>query len=186
MSWPQDATSGSRTAPASSIWLIPTPNWQPVFREEVRRLSGELQTEAFEPHVTVLGDIAAQIEELGDIVPRLAAELPPFELSIANVEGMDLHFRALYLRMIDHPRFDLLCRRATSVIDRPLSVSPYPHLSLAYGKLSAEVRGGLCDDLLPRFRDVMIGFDRLALVRASSSLSAHEWRIADWWLLSGK
>jgi len=173
-------------AATSSIWLIPTSEWLSVFREEIRRLSRELQTEAFEPHVTVLGDIAADVKELSDIVPRLAAGLPPFELSVAHVEGMDLHFRALYLRMIDHPRFQLLCRQAASAIDMPLNVSPYPHLSLPYGKLSADVRRGLCDDLLPRFRDAMIGFDRLALVRASSSLPVDEWRVADWQLLSGK
>jgi hypothetical protein len=185
MSGPEDAASGTGTAAASSIWLIPTSEWLSVFREEIWRLSRELQTEAFEPHVTVLGDIAAEVKELRDIVPRLAGGLPPFELLVSHVEGMDLHFRALYLRMIDHPRFHLLCRQAASAIDRPFSVSPYPHLSLAYGRLSADVRRDLCDNLFPRFRDVRIPFDRLALVRASSSLLVDEWRVADCRLLAG-
>ena len=175
---PREAMSESRAVPASSIWLMPTSEWLSVFQEVIGRISGEFQTERFEPHLTVLGDIAAEADELRDVVTTLAAGFPPSDLIVVGVEGMDLHFRALYLRMVDHPWFDRLCSQAAAIVNRPFTASPYPHLSLAYGRIRADLKRELSEDLRRRFRDVQVPFDGLALVRASSCIPVGQWSIA--------
>jgi hypothetical protein len=93
---------------------------------------------------------------------------------VARVEHSEHFFRCLYLRFAAEPAFDALQRAAQDLSGTAQGLSPFPHLSLAYGPPHPD-KLQLCERLSAEFSGQEIRFDRLAICRSSSKLPIADW-----------
>ena len=157
-----------------SVWLLPEPAIEQVLAETVTRLSVLLGGPGFAPHVTVQGDIALPLDLLRWSVQRWAESCPPLSWPVAHVECTAHFFRSLYLRFNESAAFTALQAFAHSSTETSRGLSPFPHLSLAYGD-SQEDNHGLRKVLSDEFVGQEIVFDQLAIYRSSKSVPIAEW-----------
>jgi len=157
-----------------SIWLLPEPEHEARLVETVARLSVLMGGPGFAPHVTVQGDIALPLQQLRGHVQRMAADAAGMRWPVRQVECTAHFFRCLYLRFDSHPVFARLQRAARRCTGTPRGLSPFPHLSLAYGVAHPD-NARMGDILGEEFLSWEIVFDRIAICRSSSTVPIPQW-----------
>ena len=112
-----------------SVWLAV----EGGVRDRALTLIGELSrahgTPSFEPHLTVLGRVSGRPEDLAVARQRVAAEMPPFTISLTRVEHEAAYHRALFV-VAEAPELHALHARAAAAFGVPADASYRPHLSL--------------------------------------------------------
>lgn len=157
-----------------SIWLLPAATHEALLAETVARLSTLLRGPAFVPHVTVQGDIALPKERLATALGMLARRIPAQCWKVQAVEHTPHFFRCLYLRLAAGPAFADLQAAAQRCTRTRKGLSPYPHLSLAYGDPHPG-NATLARTVATEFDGAEILFDRLALYRSSRQVPIAQW-----------
>lgn len=129
-----------------ALWLMPDQPMLSRLAREVSRLSRQLSTPRFEPHITLLSRI---IQPEGTVLrwsARLAAGLRPFRVELADVGHLDEFFRCVFATV--RPGRAILNARLAACRAFGCQCASYiPHVSLVYGRLSAgrrkEIAGSL-------------------------------------------
>ena len=156
-----------------SLWLLPEASTQAELTALVQELAPQFGQPAFIPHVTVQGDLLLDLAMLTDHARALAASTDVQNWPVDTVESTENFFRALYLRFADSPAFAQLLHQSERLTGTATGLSPYPHLSLAYGALPSE--SPLLARLTARFTGTAIRFDRLAICRSSKDIPIADW-----------
>jgi len=129
-----------------ALWLMPD---QPMFSRlarEISRLSQQLTTPRFQPHITFLGRITLPEEKVLRRSRRLAGCLRPFRIELAEIDHLDEFFRCLFVTLRSDKAILEARQAACRVFDRRRA--PYlPHVSLVYGKLPADGRAEIARGL---------------------------------------
>jgi hypothetical protein len=115
----------------------------------VAALAAEHGASVFEPHVTVLGELAGKPQELARALRRLAIVSAPFDVRLTDAAAGDSFFRALYVRA-EGPGLHTLRARAAAAFGVPAE-DYRPHASLLYAHLPAAAKGPVLDRLGRRF-----------------------------------
>ena len=164
--------------PQYSIWLLPRADHEAALTATVSRLSTELGGPFFTPHVTIQGDVALTPDQLRPTLARMAAQTPVQHWPVALVDGTPHFFRCLFLRFDLHQAFQELQAATQLLTDTAHGLSPFPHLSLAYGdalEAYARERQLLASD----FEEQIIVFDRLAICHSSSHVPIADWVVLE-------
>ena len=171
--------------PEYSIWLLPEEQQEQQLCATIAMLPRRLGGEAFMPHVTLQGDLARPCAELAEAVGELAKDIPCLRWPVQAVACGDHFFRCLYLRFAADTHFAALQDRTRALTGTADGLSPFPHLSLAYGEANAETMAER-DALSSAFQNREIVLNRVALVRSSKDVPIAEWRILAQHTLSGR
>ena len=158
-----------------SIWLLPEAGQEATLSRTVSRLSDELGGAVFAPHLTIQGDLALPLEELAAFTAELAGRVDVQRWPVTEVENSAHFFRCLYLRFATTPGFELLQGAFRAMSKTTDGLSPFPHLSLAYGDAGphhVQARAALAGECIGR--DIV--FDRLAISRSSKNLAIADWQ----------
>lgn len=161
-----------------SFWLLPSFEHALSLAAEIAALAPDFGTPAFFPHMTIQGDFSLSLETLESFLPQIAGGLGPLSWRVEAVRTSHERFRSLYLRFEESDAFLMLQERSRKLCGTAAGLSPFPHLSIAYG----EPRQGR-DKLVEaaRFSSSYLGtrilFSRLALAAGSSSLPMESWRV---------
>lgn len=169
-----------------SFWLLPAQADARWLDDIVATLAPAFGTPAFRAHVTVQGDIAADVGLLREQLRMQAGLCPPWRWQVQALACSEHFFRAFHLALAASPHFDRLCVAASAALGTTTGRSPFPHLSLAYGEpRGAQRKPALQARYAPEcvMREIMI--DRLALVRSSKDVPIADWRILDELPLAG-
>jgi 2'-5' RNA ligase len=122
-----------------ALWLTPG---EPMFRclaRDISRLSRELATPRFEPHITLLSRIALQEEAVLAKSASLASILRPIRIELGEIGVLDDYFRCLFVTVTPCPAIGRAHQAACRVF--ACQRAPYiPHVSLVYGKLPTGTR----------------------------------------------
>ena len=159
-----------------SLWLLPCADQLAELIALVTQLAPEFGTPAFVPHVTIQGDLAISLDTLAAHTQMLAAASPALCWPVHSVASSAHFFRCLYLRFPGAQAFDALQRAALACTGTASGLSPFPHLSLAYGQLQAQQQA-LLDALNTRFAGQAMRFDRIAICRSSKDVPIDEWEV---------
>lgn len=168
-----------------SIWLLAREDQQQVLRAAVEALADRHDGHRFEPHVTLQGDLAMRAGDAVALLDELAASTPVQHWPVLAVESTGHFFRALYLRLGAGSAFERLLRQCEAHSGTAEGLSPYPHLSLAYGP----ARGDAASELAQLTSDMSgraLVFDRVALCRSSKLVPIADWRLLDVRPLGGR
>ncbi len=119
--------------PEHSIWLLPREDQLAALRAQVQALAPRHEGHVFEPHVTLQGDLPLPLDAARALVDQLAGSTASLHWPVRAVEGTEHYFRSLYLRLDAGEAFERLGRACVQASGTPDGLSPYAHLSLAYG-----------------------------------------------------
>jgi len=123
-----------------SLWIIPPSDIYDKLKDIILRLSSKYSTPKFEPHITLIGGLSGNEEEILAKVSGLSALLRPFSIKLSKVEYLDEYYRCLFLRTEETD--DLLNAHALAgkILNRIRDERYMPHLSLMYGKLPSKIK----------------------------------------------
>ncbi len=151
------------SAHAYSIWLKPAGEVRAGLAGIISRLSREYSTPLFEPHVTLIGGLTGQEEELIAQTRQLAGQLRPFVVQLGEVGRLDEFYRCLFIRVQETEPVMKANAQARKVFQRESDDKYMPHLSLLYGNLPPAVKEEIMAQIGRRFRR-SFPVDRIHLV----------------------
>lgn len=131
-----------------ALWLAPD---EPMFSHlarEISRLSLQLSTPLFGPHITLLGRIILPEGKALERARQLARCLRPLRIELADIDHRDEFFRCVFVAV--RPGKAILKARQAACRFFSSQWAPYgPHVSLVYGKLPADRRKEIAKGLSP-------------------------------------
>ncbi len=129
-----------------ALWLMPEEPMSSHLAREIVRLSQQLSTPRFEPHITLLSRITLPEGKVLGKSAGLAGCLRPFRIELADIDGLDEFFRCLFVTV--RPVESILRAHRAACRVFALQRAPYmPHVSLVYGKLPADRRAEIATGL---------------------------------------
>jgi hypothetical protein len=159
-----------------SLWLLARDEQQRALARLVEDLAPQHEGHVFEPHVTIQGDLALPEPDALALLRELAMAAPLQSWPVHGVESTAHYFRSLYLRLDAGPAFDALRRRSAERCGTDAGLSPYAHLSLAYGPTRGDA-AALRERLERDWRGRPLAFDRLVLARSGQAVAIADWRV---------
>lgn len=161
-----------------SIWLLPEAAQLAALTTLVGALAPGFCGAAFMPHVTVQGDLARPLDALQRDVAALAAQTPALTVPVTALEHGPHFFRCLLLRLDAGAAFDALQQRSAALNATRAGLSPYAHLSIAYGDATTAALGRVPRATIERdWVGHLLRLDQLAVVRSSQSVPIADWRV---------
>lgn len=162
---------------------MPCANQRDELTALVAQLAPEFGAPAFVPHVTIQGDLAMDLDTLVAHTQVLANASTALCWPVQSVASSAHFFRCLYLRFPSTQMFDALQQAAQALTGTASGLSPFPHLSLAYGQFKPHHQAML-EALNMRFVDQPMRFDRIAICRSSQDVPINEWSVLFDYLLA--
>ena len=162
---------------AYSIWLSFDDESSAMLRSDIRKLHLSLGGPVFDPHLTLVGDMEAQIGQVEYMARRLAASVAPGRILVQGLETSSSFFMACYLRvqlpqtLKDHRRKiqrELRCREYSGGPD---------HVSLAYGPLRTIGSGGLLQELSNKYASRELSFRYVDIANSAKFIPVEKWRV---------
>lgn len=167
-----------------SIWLLPEPEAHARLTRRIADIAAEHAAPAFEPHVTIQGDIALPRERIHEGAAAMARAIAPQRWKVEAVSAGDHFFRCLYLRFDTQPAFGRLQKETQALTGTAVGLSPFPHLSLLY-RAPGDDLAALAQELGSALAGAELVFDRLALCRSSKDVPIADWRCLAHFPLAG-
>lgn len=123
-----------------SLWLMPAGKVYDNSRGLIQRLAKKYNAPLFEPHVTLLGGVIQQEDDVLERAEQITSGQNAFQITLNRVDYQDYYFRALFVRAERTGQLQALHDRAKEVFEMQ-DISGYiPHLSLMYGDFSETVK----------------------------------------------
>ncbi|WP_394787582.1 hypothetical protein [Rhodoferax sp.] len=167
-----------------SIWLRPAAADEAALVQTIARLADLRRGQRFAPHVTVQGDLAQPLEGLRGMLAPLARKIPVQRWRVEAVETSPHFFRCMVLRFAPCAAFKGMQAAAQAFSQTEQGLSPFPHLSLAYGEPHPD-NTRLCQELATEFVGREIVLDRLSICHSSKSVPIPDWAYQTDYPLSG-
>jgi len=154
-----------------ALWLLLPPDAHARFQALIARFSERLGTLLFEPHITLLGGLTGNEEELRRRTRVLAGALAPFEVRLLEAAWLDEFFRCLFVEIALSRALREAHEAAKDAFDQRVEATFYPHLSLVYGDLAERKKENIVDEI-GRYFDETVRIEELALYETGGP----EWR----------
>lgn len=161
-----------------SLWLVPPEPEITVLRAMVSDFARQTGMPAFEPHLTLLGDVPGDPLGLPLALNDTARGIEPIPVTLGRAVFGDRFFMSFYALAVDNPSLSALretCARMLSVEAGRFT----PHVSLAYGDVPAGLQAGFAARAaacLP----MTFTLGAISVVRASGETPIKDWtRLAE-------
>ena len=132
---------------------------------------------AFEPHVTLLGDVPGNEEEIIARAGKIAAKAKPFDVELTSVDYTDKESMCLFARAGKSRQLDGLHRAACAAFGKPSDRGYTPHLSLLYGKYPNSIKEEIIGEIGRKFNEAFTA-DTIYVVHCSSDVAVKDWEVA--------
>lgn len=160
-----------------SLWLMPEPALEREMAALVRVLAPVFGMPPFPPHVTVQGDLDLDADDAEAYARELAAGVPLLAWRAFGITWTDHPFRAFFVAFDSAERFHGLLERSASLTGTREGLSPFPHLSLAYGTLPVREKIARARPLTHAIDARTMKFDRLVVALAGKDVPIEAWRV---------
>lgn len=170
--------------PQYSVWLVPAEPVASQLADVVASLAPVFGTPAFVPHVTLQGDLTLRLHEVARALAQLARTLPVQHWTISGIDTSAVYWRSFYLAFADAPGFAPALEQLVALTGTTVAVSPFAHLSLAYGPLSDERKATLRTTTLAQLPRTL-AFDRVVVALAGKTVGVPSWRVLESFALAG-
>ena len=118
----------------------------------ISQLSTQYATPVFPPHVTLLGDLAGDAEELSSQAQQLALRLRRFQVALTTVAYLPAYFRCLFIRAEETPALVAANQIARAIFHREQDAKFMPHLSLMYGDFDSKTKQQIVASIRREFK----------------------------------
>jgi 2'-5' RNA ligase len=145
-----------------ALWLLPADPVRARCAEWIERLSRELSTPRFAPHVTLLHGIPRAASSVVAAAAALARATAPLQVRLGALRQRPEYHRALLVEVRGPGLHETHARAAAALGMAPASDFA-PHLSLLYGSVPEAVKDALVDRI-GRALEGTASLDRLDVV----------------------
>lgn len=159
-----------------SFWLVPEAAVERELGKLVRALAPVFGMPAFAPHATVQGDLDLSADDAEMLARELVAGESPLAWRGWGIQWTEHPFRTFFVAFDRADRFRVLLERAAKLTGTRDGLSPFPHLSLAYGTLPVREKIARSRPLSPAFEGRTITFDRLVVALSGKEVPIEEWK----------
>jgi 2'-5' RNA ligase len=156
-----------------SLWLMPAGATAQKFSELITQLAQRYSSPQFSPHVTLIGSIEAQEEEMVAKAQELATLLQPYPLQLTNVDYTELYYRALVVRIEASAEVMNANQQARKLFPSVKKTEYMPHLSLLYGDFSVETKKEIISKIGENFTDT---FEATTLYLYRTEGAVRDWQ----------
>ncbi len=156
------------------LWLEPTGKAHDLLAMTIAHLSQEHGGPLFDPHVTLLGDIAGRELELQHQTEQLAQALSPFDLSLTVPAFEDQYFQCVFMRVEETSTLLEAHTLARTLFHKEDAPAYMPHLSLLYGLYPTSLKEQIIGTL-PTSLSLQFTASAVTLFRVEGS-SPKDWR----------
>ncbi len=174
---PAASLGGSHRAAgvAYSLWLMPSAGDLDRLERVVATLAPLFGMPAFPPHVTVQGDLPLRLAAMREVATRTVQGVAPQRWQVRGIEMSDHPYRAFYLAFDYATDFLSMIERSATAAGTRHGLSPFPHLSLAYGTLDPLRKAALAAEFAAKLpRTIM--FDRVVVSLSGQTVPIPSWR----------
>lgn len=162
-----------------SIWLGFQGDSALKLQTAVSSLSKTFSGPVFQPHLTLVGDLELDLDEVHRLAEIFGRTAMPVELIVLDVEVSTKYFMALYL-VIEIPSE---LQRTRERVARSANPATYeldaPHVSLLYTHAELSALAPHQKALRDEFTEQKLQVAGLNIVQSSKSLPISDWRIVD-------
>lgn len=130
----------------------------------------------FLPHLTLIGDIEAGLEEVRGVAAVFADKGVPPVLRVRSIDHSDRYFMALYLRVDIPPALREARESAARLAGHSACNLDDPHVSLAYGALDPGALEAELESLSLEFLQSDLVVRDISIVHSSKSVPIEQWR----------
>ena len=128
-----------------SLWIVPSKKSFITFSNIIKELSKKYDAPIFTPHLTLIGDVQIDFDEIVQKTEMLAQLIKPFYINFSKVEFMDEYFRCVFSPANHNTELMNVNRLIKQIINDDGSIF-LPHISLLYGKYENEVKEWCIDN----------------------------------------
>ncbi|HJX59385.1 MAG TPA: 2'-5' RNA ligase family protein [Patescibacteria group bacterium] len=134
---------------AYSLWITPNGEAKATLDSSVKDLSAKFHGPTFEPHMTLLGPIYGEIDEIVAKAGLLAKQIKPFQVSLGQIDFSTTYFQCVFVRV--QTGTSLLTARSFAQKTFNDTTVFMPHISLYYGNDDIGQRKNIAKSInLPR------------------------------------
>lgn len=155
-----------------SLWIMPAKPLYQKLKEKITELGSIYNTPIFEPHITLLGNIQADLETAIANTSVLAGNMAQVHATLSALGNSESYFKCVYIEVRKTDplmRYNLIARK---IFNTQQQGTYEPHISLIYGLIDAanraEILKGMEIDTTSKFL-----FDTLCLYSTTGPVG--EW-----------
>lgn len=129
-----------------SLWAVPP---QPIFdelTEVIRVLAVKYKGPVFQPHLTILGGIEKDLNEIIKSATKIAEHTPALDLSLGPVSFSTTYYQSVFLRVDATAQLMQLNLDIKKALNGENNVF-MPHISLMYGNHEMAVREKIANSI---------------------------------------
>lgn len=130
-----------------SLWLLPQEDIKLKYQSIISKLSNEHSFPSFEPHITLLGEVEGEEQDIVNKTQQLVNMLKPLILQAGPIKAEDFFFRAVYVQIEASQDLLKMHRNAEFVFNAKRGGLYNPHMSLMYGDYSQDIKENIIKDL---------------------------------------
>lgn len=160
-----------------SFWLVPEPALEQELGKLVRALAPVFGMPPFAPHATVQGDLDLSADDAEMLARELVAGEGPLAWRAWGIQWTEHPFRTFFVAFDRADRFRALLERSAKLTGSREGLSPFPHLSLAYGTLPVREKIARSRPLSGAIDGRTMVFDRLVVALSGKEVPVEEWRV---------
>lgn len=155
-----------------SIWAIPSSKAYERLSEVIYFLSKKYYAPIFEPHITIIGGLKGEKNNLINKTEELASKINPYKAELTQISFLNDYFKSLFVNVrktqeVIRPNF-----KAERIFNKKSCSEYMPHLSLIYGYLPNKTKSEIINDLGKKFN---IEFDVKKFSFFLTGENPHQW-----------
>jgi 2'-5' RNA ligase len=113
----------------------------------LKRLSSRCKAPEFPPHVTLVGSIVSEHEELIQKSALVAAAIQSITIRLGKIDFRDEYFQTLFVHAGPKAQLQQAYRAACRILGREAAPDFMPHLSLLYGTFPQTLKNKIIAEL---------------------------------------
>jgi len=156
-----------------ALWLVPDEASSAQLQSVIDQLAASYSGPTFSPHMTLLGWVRGEEEDLIQKTEALATQLAPLEVKATGFAGAPYYFRCFFAPLESSSELRKLVGDAAHHFSSNAGMDHLPHISLLYGQIDREEKKKVPEQIgqkVPR----RFTMDRIRLIRMSVSVSGWE------------
>ncbi len=164
-----------------SLWLVPARGSpaDKALRTTMEKIAEIYTTPAFPPHVTLVGGVEGNAQDIKAKTIAIVKRLTPYEIQFGIIGSETDYYRKLFLSVAQSQQV----MKANAIAQEMLGVrqGPYlPHCSLAYGDLVPSEITEIKDEYIPEGLASKAGFTASGIQLWNTSEAVKDWRPVAW------
>ena len=158
-------------------WVQPIKEHEKILSDIIRKLSSELDSPIFEPHMTIYGGPASDEDNAESILKASWGRRKEFALDVQSIRYTSDLSKSLFIQLEQSPWLKRVCRNIRGLVKNPGPFEVDPHISLAYKEMSLANKAKLAKKIKLPLENIQ--FDTLVAkrspARTGSDLMVEKW-----------